>query len=100
MIIEADGIGNRNDYSIYKETDQYVRNIYKTRRRRIDEADISTPVVIDQRAANYLEEAVRSFTTMRSRSRSSTLTSSSVIHSQFFELFGAHRSTASNLASL
>ncbi|GFX01920.1 uncharacterized protein TNCV_371091 [Trichonephila clavipes] len=32
------------------------------RRRRIDEVDISKPVAVDQRAANCLEEAVRSFT--------------------------------------
>ncbi|GFT01198.1 uncharacterized protein TNCV_3373201 [Trichonephila clavipes] len=42
-----------------------------TRRRQIDEADISTPVAVDQRAANCLEEAVRSFTAMRRRFRSS-----------------------------
>ncbi|GFY08748.1 uncharacterized protein TNCV_5006611 [Trichonephila clavipes] len=42
-----------------------------SRRQRIDEADISTPVAVDQRAANSLEEAVRLFTTMRSRCRSS-----------------------------
>ncbi|GFV80285.1 uncharacterized protein TNCV_4956881 [Trichonephila clavipes] len=39
--------------------------------RRIDEADISKPVAIDQRAANCLEETVRSFTAMPSRCRSS-----------------------------
>ncbi|GFW59502.1 hypothetical protein TNCV_3221561 [Trichonephila clavipes] len=33
----------------------------------VDEADISTPVALDQRAANCLEEAVRSFTAMRSK---------------------------------
>ncbi|GFT25789.1 uncharacterized protein TNCV_1517681 [Trichonephila clavipes] len=38
---------------------------------RIDEADISTPVAVDQRAATCLEEVVRSFTIMRRRSRSS-----------------------------
>ncbi|GFW04672.1 uncharacterized protein TNCV_3897241 [Trichonephila clavipes] len=37
----------------------------------MDEADISTPVVVDQLAANCLEEAVRSFAAMRSRCRSS-----------------------------
>ncbi|GFV31645.1 uncharacterized protein TNCV_692191 [Trichonephila clavipes] len=42
-----------------------------SRRRRIDEADISTPVVVDQRAANCLKEAVRSSTVMRSRCQSS-----------------------------
>ncbi|GFT26465.1 hypothetical protein TNCV_3603291 [Trichonephila clavipes] len=34
-------------------------------------ANVSTPVAVDQRAANYLEEAVPSFTTMWSRCRSS-----------------------------
>ncbi|GFY12180.1 uncharacterized protein TNCV_3097341 [Trichonephila clavipes] len=41
------------------------------RRRRIDIADISTPVAADQRAAKCLEEAVLSFTAMHSRCRSS-----------------------------
>ncbi|GFX03789.1 uncharacterized protein TNCV_2113611 [Trichonephila clavipes] len=41
------------------------------RRRRIDEADVSTPVAVDQRAVNCLEEAVRLFTAMRNRCRSS-----------------------------
>ncbi|GFY20921.1 uncharacterized protein TNCV_3989651 [Trichonephila clavipes] len=36
----------------------------------VDEADISTPVAVDQRAANCLEETVRSFTAMRSRYQS------------------------------
>ncbi|GFU74999.1 transposable element Tcb2 transposase [Trichonephila clavipes] len=40
-----------------------------SKRRRIDEADISMPVALDQRATNFLEEAVRSFTAMRSRCR-------------------------------
>ncbi|GFW55086.1 uncharacterized protein TNCV_2787011 [Trichonephila clavipes] len=34
-------------------------------------ADISTPVTVSQRAANCLEEAVRSFTIMRSRCQTS-----------------------------
>ncbi|GFV41896.1 uncharacterized protein TNCV_1368551 [Trichonephila clavipes] len=42
-----------------------------SRRRRIHEADINSTVAIDQRAANCLEEAVRSLTAMRSRCRSS-----------------------------
>ncbi|GFV13079.1 uncharacterized protein TNCV_4714041 [Trichonephila clavipes] len=53
---------------LYKGT--LARNPRCVRRRRIDEANISTPVAVDQRAANCLEEAVRSFTTMRSRCRS------------------------------
>ncbi|GFU90175.1 uncharacterized protein TNCV_3873791 [Trichonephila clavipes] len=41
------------------------------RRRRIDEADVSTPLVVDQHAAKCLEEAERSFTAMRCRCRTS-----------------------------
>ncbi|GFT46484.1 uncharacterized protein TNCV_3183751 [Trichonephila clavipes] len=41
-----------------------------SRRRRIDEADISRPVAVDQSDSNCLEKAVRSLTTMRSRCRS------------------------------
>ncbi|GFY06090.1 uncharacterized protein TNCV_3107691 [Trichonephila clavipes] len=48
-----------------------ARDARCSRRQRIDEADITTRVAVDQRAANCLEEAVRSFTAMRSRSRSS-----------------------------
>ncbi|GFS75007.1 uncharacterized protein TNCV_1396651 [Trichonephila clavipes] len=50
---------------MYKCT--FARNPRCSRRRRIDEADISRPVAVDQRAANCLEEAVRLFTTMQSR---------------------------------
>ncbi|GFS89315.1 uncharacterized protein TNCV_3399891 [Trichonephila clavipes] len=39
-----------------------------SRRRRIDEVDIKTPVPVDQRSTNCLEEAVRSFTGSRFRS--------------------------------
>ena len=71
-------------------------------RRCIDEAEISTPVVVDQCAANCLKEAVLSFTAMRSKSRSQVcaLTSPSVDHFQFFDLFSARRFNASKLASL
>ncbi|GFX08058.1 uncharacterized protein TNCV_1237371 [Trichonephila clavipes] len=48
-----------------------ARNPRCSSRRRIDEFDISTPVAVDQRAANYLEEALRSFITMRSGCQSS-----------------------------
>ncbi|GFU04809.1 uncharacterized protein TNCV_2275181 [Trichonephila clavipes] len=54
---------------LYKGT--IVRNPRCSRRRRIDEADISAPVAVHQRAANCLEAAVRSLTVMRSRCRSS-----------------------------
>ncbi|GFU78824.1 uncharacterized protein TNCV_4771871 [Trichonephila clavipes] len=53
---------------MYKGT--LARNPRCSRRRRIDEADVSTLVAVDQRVANCLEEAVRSFTAMRSRCRS------------------------------
>ncbi|GFW95360.1 uncharacterized protein TNCV_2970821 [Trichonephila clavipes] len=65
---------------MYKGT--LARNSRCSIRQQIDEADISTPEEIDLCAANCLEKAARSFTTMRSRCRSS-------IHCQFFELFGA-----------
>ncbi|GFV90009.1 uncharacterized protein TNCV_4643491 [Trichonephila clavipes] len=54
---------------LYKGT--LARNSRCSRRRRIDEADISTPEAVDQRVTNYLEEAVQSFTTMRSLCQSS-----------------------------
>ena len=66
-----------------------------SRCRRINEVDISTSVV-DQHATNYPDEAVLSFTAMRSRCRSSRF---DVIPCQFLELFGARRSTASRLTS-
>ncbi|GFY16591.1 uncharacterized protein TNCV_736181 [Trichonephila clavipes] len=46
-----------------------ARNPRYSRRLLIDEAVISTPVAVDQRAPNCLEEAVRSFTAMRIRCR-------------------------------
>ncbi|GFW28283.1 uncharacterized protein TNCV_4639501 [Trichonephila clavipes] len=54
---------------LYKGT--LAHNPRYSRRRRIDEADISTTIAVDLRAANYLEEAVRSLTVMQSRCRSS-----------------------------
>ncbi|GFV53816.1 uncharacterized protein TNCV_1592391 [Trichonephila clavipes] len=48
-----------------------ARNPRCRRRRRIDEVDITAPVAEDQRAANCLEEAVRSFIVMLSGCRSS-----------------------------
>ncbi|GFX79167.1 uncharacterized protein TNCV_4747511 [Trichonephila clavipes] len=53
---------------LYKST--LARNPLCSRRRRIDEADISTPVAVEQRAANCLEEAVRLCTAMCRRCRS------------------------------
>ncbi|GFY29843.1 uncharacterized protein TNCV_4071561 [Trichonephila clavipes] len=49
----------------------HCRRSRRCRRRRIDETDVSTHVVVDKRAANCLEKAVRSFTAMRNRCRSS-----------------------------
>ncbi|GFW22248.1 uncharacterized protein TNCV_1430021 [Trichonephila clavipes] len=50
---------------LYKGT--LARNPRGSRRRRNDEAEISTPVEVDQRGANYLDQAVRSFISMRYR---------------------------------
>ncbi|GFU87712.1 uncharacterized protein TNCV_912831 [Trichonephila clavipes] len=49
-----------------------ARNPWCSRHRRVDEAEISAPVAVNQRVATCLEDAVRSFTTMRSRCRSSS----------------------------
>ncbi|GFT75373.1 uncharacterized protein TNCV_968061 [Trichonephila clavipes] len=54
---------------LYKGT--LARNLRCSRRRRIDEVNASAPVLVDQSAANCLEEAVRSFTAMRHRYQSS-----------------------------
>ncbi|GFW38390.1 uncharacterized protein TNCV_1332431 [Trichonephila clavipes] len=70
------------------------------RLRQIDETEISTPVVEDQCDDNCLEEAVWSFTPSRAGVDRHALTSPSVIHCQFFVLFGSRQSTASKLASL
>ncbi|GFV18728.1 uncharacterized protein TNCV_4756151 [Trichonephila clavipes] len=83
---------------LYKGT--LARNPRYSRHRRFDEADISTPVAIDQRTANCLDEAVRSFIAMRSSVDRLTLTSPSLIYCPFFKPFGARRSTVSKLASL
>ncbi|GFU64099.1 uncharacterized protein TNCV_4392731 [Trichonephila clavipes] len=50
------------------QTIQYTQT---SRRRRIEEADINTPVTVEQHVANHLEEVLRSFTTMRSSFRTS-----------------------------
>ncbi|GFU88172.1 uncharacterized protein TNCV_845651 [Trichonephila clavipes] len=54
---------------LYKGT--LARNSRCSRHRRIDEADISTSVAVGQCVVNCLEEAIRSFTVMRKRCRSS-----------------------------
>ncbi|GFU80456.1 uncharacterized protein TNCV_3845401 [Trichonephila clavipes] len=68
------------------------------RRRRIDKTNISTPVGVDQRSANCLEEVIRSITRPSGVGVDHcVLASPSVIHCQFF---GSCRSIASTLASL
>ncbi|GFY32350.1 uncharacterized protein TNCV_3558581 [Trichonephila clavipes] len=54
---------------LYEDTLTHNRRC--SRRQRIDEADISTRVAVDQRSVNCLEEAILSFTVMLSRYRSS-----------------------------
>ncbi|GFW99610.1 uncharacterized protein TNCV_3418431 [Trichonephila clavipes] len=54
---------------LYKGT--LARNLRCRRRQRIDEAEINTPIAVDQRAADCLEEAVWLITAMWSRHRSS-----------------------------
>ncbi|GFX79621.1 uncharacterized protein TNCV_826091 [Trichonephila clavipes] len=79
----------------------HCRHSRRCRRRLIDEAYISTPAAVAQRAANCLEKAVQSFPAMQRRCRLSHADASSfVIHCQFFELFGSRRSPAFKLASL
>ncbi|GFX89856.1 uncharacterized protein TNCV_1535031 [Trichonephila clavipes] len=46
---------------------QQIRRTDKLRRRRIDEANIRTPVEVDQRATKCLEQAAWSLTVIRSR---------------------------------
>ncbi|GFX34443.1 hypothetical protein TNCV_3656811 [Trichonephila clavipes] len=66
-----------------------------------DETNINTPVAVGQHAANCLEKAVQSFTFTRGSSVCyHVLMSSSVIHFQSLEFYGARRSTVSKLASL
>ena len=59
--------------------------------RRIDKVEISTPVEIDQRTANYLEEGVWSLTIIEGLDNRA-LMSPSVVHCQFFKLFIARLS--------
>ncbi|GFX68289.1 uncharacterized protein TNCV_2816641 [Trichonephila clavipes] len=81
---------------LYKGT--LTRNPWCSRHRRIDEADISTLVAVDQCAANYLEEAVRSFPVIPSRCRSSR---ADITFRRPLPVFRIVRwSTASKLASL
>ena len=51
--------------------DTLAPNPLCSRRRRINEADFSTPVAVDQRDSSCLDEAVRSFTVMQNKCRSS-----------------------------
>ncbi|GFV21415.1 hypothetical protein TNCV_2371721 [Trichonephila clavipes] len=72
----------------------------ESRQTSIDEADISRHVAVDQRAAKCLEETVGHSPPCRVGVDCHALKSPSVVHCQFFELFGARRSTVSKLASL
>ncbi|GFX43354.1 uncharacterized protein TNCV_4873741 [Trichonephila clavipes] len=72
-----------------------ARNPRCSRRRRIDEADISVPVAVDQRAANCLGKVYGHSPPYGAGINRHALTSPSVVHCQFFELFGARRSPAS-----
>ena len=82
---------------LYKST--FVRSPRCSKRRRIDETDISTHVAADQLDANCLEEAVRSFAATQSRYRSPCVDVTFFVYCQFFELIGARRSTVSKLGS-
>ncbi|GFU58275.1 uncharacterized protein TNCV_4589541 [Trichonephila clavipes] len=68
---EALGHGSRMRSRPTKSHTCLIGDISGDRRQRIDKVGISTPVAVDQRAANFLEETVRSFTAMRSSCRSS-----------------------------
>ncbi|GFX93396.1 hypothetical protein TNCV_152021 [Trichonephila clavipes] len=57
-----------------------TRNTWCSRHRQISETDISTPTAVDQRAANCLEEAVRSSPPCRGGANRHTLTSPSAVH--------------------
>ncbi|GFV11554.1 uncharacterized protein TNCV_975461 [Trichonephila clavipes] len=84
---------------LYKDT--LARNQRCSRHRRIHEVDISTPVAVDQRAANCRAIHYYGHSPLRGAGVDRrALTSPSVVHCQFFELFGARRSTASKLTSL
>ncbi|GFX34902.1 uncharacterized protein TNCV_2328421 [Trichonephila clavipes] len=82
---------------LYKGT--LARNPWCSRHRRIDQADICTPVAVDQRAANCLDEVVRSFTAMWSRCRSSRTDITFRLSLPVFPR-SARQSTSSKLASL
>ncbi|GFW49633.1 hypothetical protein TNCV_2844141 [Trichonephila clavipes] len=45
--------------------DTFARNSRCSKRRRIDEVNIISPVAVDQRAFNFLEEDARLFDAMR-----------------------------------
>ena len=63
--------------------DTLTRSAGYSRRQRIDEVHISILIALDQHASNYLEEAVRSLTAVRSRCRSSRADVSFHRYSQF-----------------
>ncbi|GFU40473.1 hypothetical protein TNCV_1208341 [Trichonephila clavipes] len=77
-----------------------ARNPRCSRHRIIDEVDITTPVAVNQRAANCLEELYGHSLPCGALIDCFTLTSPSVVHCQFLELVGTLRSTASKLTLL
>ncbi|GFU57770.1 hypothetical protein TNCV_2085891 [Trichonephila clavipes] len=83
---------------LYK--DIHARSLRCIRRQRIDEADISTHVTVDQCAANCLEEAVWSFTSMRRSCRSSRVDVTFHLLLPVILVYRARWSTASKFASL
>ena len=83
---------------LYKGT--LAHSLRCSRRRRIDEADISTPVTVDQRVANCLGKLYSYSPPCGAVVDRSALASPSIVHCQIFESFGARRSTASKLVSL
>ncbi|GFY13249.1 hypothetical protein TNCV_2335131 [Trichonephila clavipes] len=75
----TEGEENSNQYIIqYKGT--LASNPRCCRRQQINEADICTPVAVDQRAANCLEEAIRSSPPCKLGVDHLTLASPSVDH--------------------
>ncbi|GFY07487.1 uncharacterized protein TNCV_5086721 [Trichonephila clavipes] len=84
--------------NLYKGT--LARNPRCSRRRRIDEADIRTPVAVDQSATTAWRKLYGHSLPFGAGVDRRAQRSPSVVHCQFFELFGARRSTASKLASL
>ncbi|GFX89606.1 hypothetical protein TNCV_72991 [Trichonephila clavipes] len=67
-----------------------------SKRRRINEIDISTPIVVDQRAPTAWRKLYGHSLPCGAVVNCRVLTPPSIVHSQFLELISARRSTASN----